>query len=172
MKSTIRVVLCRAPACGLSTDCQIRLASHPVKGLGSVSAWRQLGLQEVGLGLTALPVCQLLEVMGAGAASPPGESLKERLVPRAPDSGEWDQSKVHGQPCQEVPLPTASSQPACAPVCSKLSPKLCPEGQGPPHIALCSLRQEILCCYTWKFSKTPLHQEGLCKECPIPSTYT
>lgn len=82
MKSTIRVVLCRAPACGLSTDCQIRLASHPVKGLGSVSAWHQLGLQEVGLGLTALPVCQLLEVMGAGAASPPGGVCQGKACPQ------------------------------------------------------------------------------------------
>lgn len=82
MKSTIRVALCRTPACGLSTDCQIQLGSYLVEGLGSMSTWCQLGLQEVGLGFTALPVHQLLEVMGAGAASPPGGVSQGKACPQ------------------------------------------------------------------------------------------
>lgn len=82
MKSTTRVALCRTPACGLSTDCQIQLGSRPVESLGSMSAWRPLGLQQVGLGFTAFPVCQLLEVMGAGAASPPGGVSQGKACPQ------------------------------------------------------------------------------------------
>lgn len=75
----------------------------------------------------ALPTCLLLERWGLGLHPHQAESLKERLVPWAPDRGDQDQREHMGQPHQEhhSPSPT-STQPACAPDVFEAEP------QAPP----------------------------------------
>ena len=122
------------------------LSSQPVEGWGSAqhqSGPTQGGSDWLHLGSPLaphLPTCLLLEVVGAGTAPPPGRVSQGKACPHAPDSDDQDQRGAFG------PAPPGGSTPTMfAPwlpvpwMCLKPSPKLYPEGCGPPHRAQHSL---------------------------------